>query len=267
MLLLSLSFATPALAQDAEPISDRDTFTIGAGGAIVPRFEGSDDYRIIPTGAVRGKISGISFTTFATTLFVDLIPSKSATKFVFGPVANLTLNRNSLRSIDDPQIEALGRIPIAVEVGAHAGISRTGVITSAYDTLSVDVAAIYDVTGVHDSLLVTPSVSYGTPLSTKVYVGASASATYVGSGYGQRYFGVTAPQSIASGLPAYTPGDGLKDVSFGMLGNISLTGDLRRGLSLFAAGNYSKLLGDFGRSPIVRDRNQWFGGLGLAYTF
>jgi MipA family protein len=60
---------------------------------------------------------------------------------------------------------------------------------------------------------------------------------------------------------------GFKDINFGALANVSLTGDLLGGLSVFAIGNYSKLLGDFGRSPIVRDRNQWFGGLGLAYTF
>lgn len=267
VVLLALSCATPALAQDAAPDLNRDTVTIGLGGAINPRFEGSDDHQVIPGGALRGKVSGVSFTTAGPALFLDFIPSTSPTKLVLGPVAHLTLNRSSIRMINDAQVEALGRIPVALELGGHVGVSRTGVITSAYDTVSLDVAVMHDVTGIHDSLIIIPSISYGTPLSTKVYVGVTASATHVGSGYGQTYFGVTPTQSLASGFPAYTPGAGVKDVTFGLLGNVSLSGDLRRGLSAFAIGSYSKLLGDFGRSPVVRDRNQWFGGLGLAYTF
>jgi MipA family protein len=268
-VLASILAASPAIAQDAKPDPSRDTITVGVGAAAVPRYEGSDDYRIVPAGAIRGKVSGISFITLGTALFVDLIPSGDGpgTSFSFGPMAHLSLNRSGLKSIRDPQIAALGKIKPALEVGAHAGITRTGLITSDYDSLNIDVAVSHDVTGIHDSMIVTPSITYGTPLSRKVYVGLTASANHVGNGYGQTYFGVTPAQSIASGLPAYTPGSGFKDVSFGALGNLSLTGDLRRGLSLFAIGNYSKLLGDFGRSPVVREPNQWFGALGLAYTF
>ena len=74
-------------------------------------------------------------------------------------------------------------------------------------------------------------------------------------------------QSTDSGLGIYSPGKGWKDVNFSALANYSITGDLRHGLSVFAIGNYERLLGDFGRSPVVRDKGQWFGGLGLAYTF
>ena len=78
---------------------------------------------------------------------------------------------------------------------------------------------------------------------------------------------MTPSQSLASLLPAYTPDSGIKDINFGLLANLSLSGDLRKGLSLFAVGNYEKLLGDFARSPVTRDRSQWFGGVGLAFTF
>jgi MipA family protein len=200
VLILTLLWATPALAQDATPDPARDTITIGLGGAIAPRFEGSDDYRIIPGGAIRGKVSGVSFITAGTALFVDLVPSKNAKKRVFGPMAHLSLNRSSRKGLGDAQVRALGKIPIALEVGANAGVSRTGVITSDFDTLSFNVAVSHDVTGIHDSLIVTPSINYGTPLSRKVYVGVSASATHVGTGYAKTYFGVTPAQSIASGL-------------------------------------------------------------------
>jgi outer membrane scaffolding protein for murein synthesis (MipA/OmpV family) len=56
----------------------------------------------------------------------------------------------------------------------------------------------------------------------------------------------------------------------GLLVNHSLSGDLTHGISLFAAGGYSHLAGDFKDSPIVDLRgsaSQWLGALGLAYTF
>ena len=246
----------------------RDTVTIGVGATLIPRYEGSGDYTVVPGGALRGNYRGIGFSTFGTTLYVDLAPPKSlGTKFVFGPMAHVTVNRSGLKQVRDRQIVALGKIPISIDAGAHIGVSHTGVVTSDYDSVSLDIGVTHDISGIHDSLIVTPLVTYGTPLNTKTYVGIYASATHVGDGYAQRYFGVTPAQALASGLVRYTPGSGFKDVTFGALANRSITGDLRRGLSAFGVGSYSKLLGEFGRSPVVRDRAQFYGALGLAYTF
>lgn len=270
LLFAALALATtPAFAQEESPESGDDTFTIGVGVATVPRYEGADDNRIIPAGAIRGSFDGISFSTVGTALYTDLIPGPDGpgVDFILGPVVHVNLNRTSRKSINDAQIEALGKIDTAIEVGADIGIKKTGVITSVYDTITFDVAVLRDVTNTHDSWVITPTLSYATPLSQTVYVGASVSANHVGRGYGLTYFGVNAPQSVASGLPVYNPGKGWKDINFGALANFSLSGDLRRGLSIFALGNYSKLLGDFKRSPVVRDSDQWFGGIGLAYTF
>ena len=267
--LALLATSSPVLADDTPPDTTRDTVTVAVGPAVIPRYEGSGDYRLSPAGAVRGRVKGVTFLTLGTGLFVDLVPSPAgpATKFVIGPVVHVYTNRSSLKQVRDPRIVALGKIPVSVDVGGHIGISRTGVITSDYDVASLDVAVTHDVTSVHDSLLVTPSVNYGTPLSRKAFVGVSASATYVGGGFARRYFGVTPAQASASGLPTYKPRDGFKDVTFAGLGSAALSGDLLHGLSAFATASYSRLLGDFGRSPVVHDRNQWFGGVGLAYTF
>ncbi len=260
--------AAPAFAQDSEETGD-DSFTIGVGAATVPRYEGADDNTIIPAGAIRGSFDRISFSTVGTALYTDLIPGPDGpgVDFILGPMAHVTLNRTSRKRIRDPQIVALGKIDTAIEVGADIGVRRTGVITSDYDSVSFDVAIMHDVTNTHDSLIIIPTFAYATPLSQTIYVGASVSATHVGRGYGQTYFGVDAVQSAASGLPVYSPGKGFKDVSLSVLANFSLSGDLRKGLSIFTLGSYSKLLGDFKRSPVVRNSNQWFGGVGLAYTF
>ncbi len=261
--------ANPVFAQEADaPDTEGDTFTIGIGAATIPRYEGADDNLITPAGAIRGRFGGIAFSTVGTALYTDVIPAAdNGVDIILGPIAHVTLNRTSLKRTRDLQIRALGKIDTAIEVGADVGIAKTGVITSAYDRISFDVAIMHDVTNTHDSLIVIPTIAYATPLSRTVYVGISASATHVGNGYAQTYFGVTPLQSAASGLAVYAPDKGFKDINFGALVNFSLSGDLTRGLSLFALGNYSKLINDFGRSPVVRNRNQWFGGVGLAYTF
>ncbi len=62
----------------------------------------------------------------------------------------------------------------------------------------------------------------------------------------------------------------MKNWKASLLLNQSLTGDLLHGLSIFGSAGYSRLVGDFKRSPIVAQRgsaNQWVVAAGLAYTF
>jgi outer membrane scaffolding protein for murein synthesis (MipA/OmpV family) len=74
-----LSLAGPAFAQEAEPVDDgRDTFTIGLGASYLPSYEGSDSYVLSGAGLARGRVSGFSFYTRATALYVDVCASRRA---------------------------------------------------------------------------------------------------------------------------------------------------------------------------------------------
>lgn len=266
-----LVLASPAIAQDEPPpVDSGDSLTVAAGAGYTPSYEGSDDYVFIPAAAIRGKLSGFNFYTRATSLFVDLIPEGpgDTLDLSLGPVANVRLDRTG--RIKDDRVRALGELDTAIELGGFAGVAKTGVVTSAYDNLSFRVAYLRDVSDTHDSYMITPAIEYGTPLSIDTYVGLSVSADYVGDGYADTYFSVTPAGAAASGLSPYSADGGFKNISFGLLGNYAISGDLRRGLSAFAIGNYSRLLGDFADSPIVADAgdaDQWFGAVGLAYTF
>jgi MipA family protein len=71
-------------------------------------------------------------------------------------------------------------------------------------------------------------------------------------------------------LPVFDADGGMKNWKASLLLNQSLTGDLLHGFSLFGTANYSRLVGDFKRSPIVAQRgsaNQWLLAAGLAYTW
>ena len=254
------------------PDINADRILIGIGIASVPSYEGSDNNNFIPAAAVQGQYKGFAFNTRGTQLYVDAVRNQPGQTLDFqaGPIISLNLNRRTKSGIDDRQVEALGKRKLAVELGGFVGVGKTGIITSAYDTLSVKVAYIHDVTNVHDSYVVTPIINYGTPLSRKTYVGLSGSASYAGRGYAQTYFGVDPAGSLRSGLPVFYADKGWKNYSISALGIYSLTGDLTGGLSAVGGISYSRLLNDFADSPVTSiagSRNQWFYGLGLAYTF
>ena len=281
-LAVSIGAAMPAAAQDAaapasaaaaattlpDPNDRGDTFTLGAGAAYIPDYEGSNDYRLIPAAAIRGRVSGISFFTRATYLYVDVVPRGSGKlDFDLGPIVGVRLNRTG--RIKDDFVDRLPDRKKAIELGGFAGVTFHG-LTNPYDALSFRVDAVKDVGKAHRSTVITPTIEFGTPLSRRFYVGLSASADFVGNGYADYYYSVTPAEALTSGLRPFNAGGGMKDWKLGLLANQSITGDLTHGLSLFGTGNYSRLVGDFKRSPIVADRGsatQWLAALGLAYTW
>ena len=271
--------AMPAAAQDApapasaaaalpDPNDRRDTFTLGVGGAYIPDYEGSNDYKLIPAAAIRGRVGGISFFTRATYLYVDVLRRPaSGIDFDLGPIVGVRLNRTG--KVKDDFVARLPDRKTAIEVGGFAGVTLHG-LTNPYDALSLRVDVVKDVGKAHRSTVVTPTIEFGTPLSRKFYVGASASADFVGGGYADYYYSVTPAEALASGLRPYNASGGMKNWKLGLLANQSITGDLTHGLSLFGTGNYSRLVGDFKRAPIVADRGsptQWLAALGLAFTW
>jgi outer membrane scaffolding protein for murein synthesis (MipA/OmpV family) len=273
LLAVAACCSAPALAQDQTPlpspeeINSADGFTIAAGGAVIPDYEGSDDYRLIPAAALRGKVSGISFATRGTYLYVDVVGGPGKVDFDVGPIVGVRFNRTG--KIKDDVVNRLPDRKTAVEVGGFAGVSFKG-LTNPYDSLGVRLDVIKDVASAHQSTVVSPNLEFSTPLSKVFFVGASVGADFVSNRFADYYFSVSPAEAVVSGLPAFNASGGMKNWKLGLLGNYSLSGDLRRGLSIFGTGGYSRLVGDFKRSPIVSDRgsaSQWLGALGLAYSF
>lgn len=282
----AIVLAVPAIAQSgptppdigsaAGPGADfdpnADSITIGAGAVYLPDYEGSDDYRFTPAPGAIGSYKGFSFTVAGNRASVDLIPNRAgdAIDFQAGPIGVINFNRSNINSIDDRRVRALGELGTAIELGGFVGVGKTGVITSPYDRLSVSVSYRYDVNGVHKSGIWQPTINYFTPLSTKAAVGFFISGEHAGDGYAQTYYSISPTQSLVSGLPGYRARGGWKNYTLGALGTYSLTGDLLHGFKIVAGGTYSRLLNDFGDSPVVSiagSRSQWLGTVGLAYTF
>jgi outer membrane scaffolding protein for murein synthesis (MipA/OmpV family) len=253
-----------------EQLSSRDMVTVALGAGFTPDYEGSDDYRLIPAAAVRGQVSGISFSTQGTYLYVDVIPKKSSNlDLILGPVVGVRLNRT--RKVKDNIVDLLPDRKTAIELGGYAGASFSG-LTNPYDSLALTVAAVHDVGNAHESTVVMPKASFSTPLSRRTYASASVGASFVSDKFADYYFSVSPAESLltAGVLPPFDADGGMKDWNVGLLLNQSITGDLLGGFSIFGTANYSHLVGDFKRSPLVSQRgsaSQWLVAAGAAYTW
>lgn len=264
--------ATPAFAQDAstDSVFDRDHVTIGVGGIFGPSYDGSDDSVFSPVPVVRGKVGGIDINPRPAGIALDFIPDDrdSGIGFSLGPVAGVSFNRN--RQIKDPVVKAAGKLDAAIEVGVSGGVTAYKLLSD-YDSLTLSADVKWDVNGAYKGMTWSPAITYATPVSKAMLVTVSASAHHADDDYARYYYSVTPAQNVASGLPQYDAKGGWDSVSAGMLVGWDMSGDLRDGgLALFAAGNYSRMLGDGKDTPytsIRGDADQWTIGAGVAYTF
>jgi outer membrane protein len=280
-----LLIASPVFAQDAPPadplsqspnapamptVFDGDYLTIGAGGAYVPGYEGSDSYVVTPVVGLQGRLGGFTISPRPAGAAVDLInePSDAKISFSLGPVTRVRFDRT--KQIRDPAVSALGVLKTAIEVGANAGVS-IGRITNPYDSLSFGADVRWDVNGAHKGMVIQPTITYLTPLSTSFAVVLNITAEHVDDKYAQYYYGVTPGGSAASGLPVYSAHAGWKNAGASLVTFYDLDGNLANGgFALVGGLSYSRMLGDIAKSPIVAQRgsrNQFMLGAGVAYTF
>lgn len=269
------ALAAPASAQvadtqagpPAETGYEGDMVSIGVGGALVPDYEGSDDYRFVPAVVFRARTGGITIFSRGTYLYADLVPSAKKVEFDAGPIIGVRLNRTG--KVEDDRVDELSERNVAVEAGAFGGVTFHG-LTNPYDSLSLRVDAVKDFANAHESWVITPAIDFGTPLSTTTFVGASLSMDFVSDRFADYYYGIGPSGSLDSGLPTFDADGGMKSWQAGLFVGQSLSGDLRKGWGLFGTAGYKRLVGDIADSPIVDDRgsaSQWFGAIGVGYTF
>jgi outer membrane protein len=281
----ALLCAVPAMAQEApalQPIaiqtrtlqSEKNVFTgdfliVGAGAVVVPGYEGADESHVLPAAGVAGRIGGIGINPRAAGVALDLIPDSSARAgFTFGPVLRYRTNRTG--KVTDPVVAQLGKLKGVIEAGVVGGMAFKGVLNP-HDSLSASVDVRWDVSGRGSGYIVSPGISYLTPISRAQVIGMALGANFVDQRYAQYNFAVTPAGSMASGLPVYNARGGFKDWNFGVFTARDLNGNfLDGGLALAVGAMYSHLYGSAAESPVTRLRGKTsqliFGG-GLAFIF
>lgn len=274
---LGLGFAAqPAAAQEISTdnsVFSGDFLIAGAGVAVAPNYEGSDDLVAMPAGAVAGRLGGIGINARAFGLSLDLISDadrKGGIGFTLGPVVRYRTNRSG-RIVDDV-VAKLGKLKGVVEVGVTLGIDAKKVLNP-YDSVSFSVDLRWDASGRGSGLIVAPGVSYLTPVSKGIAVGGALNANFIDNRYANYNFSISPAGSLATGgvLPIYTARGGLKDVGVGAFTAFDLNGNfLDGGPAIGIGAMYSRLFNSAAESPITSlrgRRSQLIFGAAASYTF
>ena len=106
-------------------------------------------------------------------------------------------------------------------------------------------------------------LSAGILRSGRVAAGVFAQGTWANAKSTDSFYGITAQQSAATGLPTFSAGSGLLFASFGLLYSIDVT------RNWVVVGNMESrhLRGDAARSPLAERSSNYYISAGLAYRF
>jgi len=220
---------------------------LGGGAIIAPKYEGSDEFEIMPVPFVSA--------TFRDTVTIDPTGANIAL-YEQGPFAfSARLGYEMGRKEDDSDhLRGLGDVDMGATVGAKAAV-KFG---------PAEIFAQLDKTvGGSEGLLGTVGIEVSQPLSQSFMVGAGASVVFADENYMQAYFGVTPEQSARSGLARYDAGAGLKRADF----SVSATYMLNQNWMVRGQAGVGILVGDAADSPIVVDKVQPSGMLLVGYRF
>jgi outer membrane protein len=125
------------------------------------------------------------------------------------------------------------------------------------------IGGVQGISGGTEGVILDANLAYPIRLSSRFTLVPSLGATWANARHNSRYFGVSTAQALASGLPQFRPGAGLKDIS----ATLALSFRLSEHISISAVGSLSSLLDEPADSPIVFHRTQPTGFMSASYRF
>lgn len=248
MFLDPTSGSAPEAAAPAftAPMPGQDRAVLGVALVSTPRYQGSDRSRLVVAPVVELRY-GRFFANPRKGIGYQLVKTHRLT------VSASTTYVRGYRQADAPV--GIGRLSSGVGARIAVDYKRHGVRLS--------LGATKVLSGGVTGALVDGSIAVPIPLSKRLVLMPAVSATWADRSYNDRYFGITGAQSLASGLPVFHPGGGVKDTT----ASLGLVYHLNDHLNLSATGAVSDLMGDARNSPIVRNRTQTSAVVSLTYRF
>lgn len=250
---LCVVVAVPAVA--GEPARSSDwTMTLGVEGRVLPQFDGSKNNVLRPVPIFRIRRAGTpeQFRSPRDGGGVALI---DAGRFKVGPAIKVKLPR---RESDDDALRGLGDIGWTVEAGGFAEFWPATWLRTRLE--------LRQGFGGHEGLVGDLTADLVLPLSDRLTLSGGPRLTAANAAATSPYFSISTAQSLASGLPVYSAGAGLKSWGAGMQVSYEFNPRWRGHWFL----EYEQLAGDAARSPLVTQRgtlNQIQVGIGVTRTF
>jgi outer membrane protein len=267
LALVALPLLTPVgAAQQGSPPQPDWQVSVGALALTLPRYPGSDEYRVLPLPLVQLSYQERVFLGPSTTGFGGALGGYLVRTPRFGFALELGLlddrpasRADALAGMEDRDLATTGGASLSYRAGPVEAL--------------VGVAA-----GLNDGggLLGTTRVS-GSQFAGRFMLTGSLGATFANAKQMRREFGVTPTEAAtrealilagddrleAGDSRAYRPGGGLRHVGAGL----TVAYLLAPRWSLFGTGAVERLSDGAAESPLVRQREQWAGGLGVSYRF
>jgi len=250
ILIVQLGWAIPSVAQPHEAENGNDlSITVGALALYAPSYEGSDEYEVRGFPLIDIEYRDRFFLDGRNGAGVHLtnegpITLSTSIGYAFGRDED---DASALRGLGDIDGGALA----IVQSGLKAGM------------FNIDLRASHQMSGTDTGTLFELGLSRFQRYDNGLFVRPSVSMSYGTGDYMQAYFGVTAVQSMSSGLPAYTASSGIKSAGASVLIGYSVD----RNWSLSARISWDRLLEDAESSPLTRDVDQFVSGVGFSRRF
>ncbi len=231
---------------------------IGLGPVLSTDYEGSNHYdvRLAPIISLRYKdLLQVDNNQIRLNIFGGTNAVFESTSFRAGPTLKIDFGRDEDTS---PDLAGLGNVGTSFEVGGFASYTS--------GPLRYRVRARKDVGSGHEGYLADFDVSLAVYRSKNLSIGSSLGTTWASSSYMQSFFGITATQATASGLTAYTPTSGFKDVSLSVGGEFKVTPSW----AFILNAGVERLMNKAKNSPLVSARgtpNQFSLGAYAAFAF
>jgi len=257
----ALFIGQAAQAQNSPIVIEDVPNIVGIGVAMLPDYEGSDDYKGggAPFFRLTYPKSNYYATLLATELYVNILDHPWLR---LGPCANYRFGR---KDVDDKVVDKMKDIDGAFEVGGWLGVEFIDSQNPRQRFLA-NVEILSDVSNEYNGYNATVSARYWYPVAQMVDVTLGVGAAYGDENYMETYFGVNEEDSARSGLPVFRADSGWKDVRVIPGVVVHLSRDWHVGAGL----RYAKLLEDAKNSPVVKDRgssDQFIYGLAVAYSW
>lgn len=225
---------------------DPDRFAIGVGGIYQPGYIGSDKYRFQPLPAIDIKY-GRFFANFQNGIGANLVNSETIT------IGAGIVMADNYRAQDAPK--GIGSLKFGAGARGFLNVRQFGFEATA------GVTKIF--VGGTGGIVADFSLSRPIMVSDRLFLNPSIGTTWGDRKNNNRYFGVSAQQSQASGLPQFSTGSGLLNAKAELGLNYRLTDRIGLGL----VGGVTTLLGDVKDSPIVKKKTAPFGIGFISYQF
>ena len=261
-LLAALGMVAPGVqAEDLMiPLELPEPNFFGIGVGAYPDYFGSSDYKAGAAPFGRLSLGGSRFVRLMVNeIRLNLVDHPN---WQFGPVGLWRFGRDD---VDNPVVDRVHHIDSSFSLGAFgAYVWRDPV--EFRRMAGVGGWAMGDVSGVYSGWTAGLNAYVMQPVAPMVTLASGAAFTYGSSNYMDEYFGVTPRDSLASGLPIYVPGSGVRDARGWIMAMLHLSPKWHLGAGVM----YLRLMSDAADSPLVAQegsKNQWVYGAGAIYAW